>query len=39
MDLEPPIVPPEGRPHGWQYVAGVAFILAMAVLAWLLYGR
>jgi hypothetical protein len=37
--MEPARVPPEGRPHGWQYVAGVAFILALAGIAWVMYGR
>jgi hypothetical protein len=34
--LKPEKVPPEERPHGWQYPAGVVIILLMAVIAWLL---
>lgn len=34
--LKPEKVPPEERPHGWQYPAGVIIILLMAAVAWLL---
>jgi hypothetical protein len=33
---KPEKVPPEERPHGWQYPAGVVIILLMAAVAWLL---
>ena len=34
--LKPEKVPPEERPHGWQYPAGVVIILLMAFVAWLI---
>ena len=33
---KPEKVPPEERPRGWQYPAGVIIILLMAAVAWLL---
>jgi len=33
---KPEKVPSDERPHGWQYPAGVLFILLMALIAWLL---
>jgi hypothetical protein len=33
---KPEKVPPDERPHGWQYPAGVVIILLMAFVAWLL---
>lgn len=36
--MEHPDIPPEQRPHGWQYVAGTVFILFLAFLAWLIRG-
>jgi len=31
---KPGKVPPDERPHGWQYPAGVVIILLMAFVAW-----
>ena len=31
--------PPVQRPHGWQYAAAAAIILALAALAWYLRTR
>jgi hypothetical protein len=33
---KPEKVPPDERPHGWQYPAGVVIILLMALVAWLI---
>jgi hypothetical protein len=33
---KPEKVPPEERPHGWQYPVAVTVILLMAAVAWIL---
>jgi hypothetical protein len=33
---KPEKIPPDERPHGWQYPAGVVIILLTTVIAWLL---